>query len=243
MHPAPMSSTNGDLLRQLRDEWRRVGRSADARRCVAVLREHGVTLPDAVVDLDGVVGALEPHGGLDQLERARVVAVLLACAENALIRRCLLQTLLPGIVSVARQLEFGAGIADSARGFLSDAVTEAVELLEAWAGRERAYAGPDLLNALRCRVRRRMLGEKARRRELVGDDTRLDRAARDDHDDTDFIRTLLVAHDRGVTDVDLLYARTVLGYTTAELAHSAGVTSGVLQRRLAAAAKVLVASS
>jgi hypothetical protein len=237
-----MPTHHGDVLRQLRDEWRRLGRSAAARECVERLRDvHAVALPAGVVDLDGVVSVLEPGGGLDQLERARLVAVLLARAEDPLVRRCLLQTLLPGIVSVARQLQFGAGIADSSRSFLADTLSEAVELLDAWAGRRRAYAGPDLLNALRCRVRRRMLADKQRRTELVGDDRRLDRAA-PEHSES-LVRELLVASERGVTDVDLLYARTVLGYTTSELARAVGVTSGVMQRRLVATARPFVASS
>jgi hypothetical protein len=236
------TNTHGDVLRELRDEWRRVGRSLEARRCVETLRsDPQVVLPDGVVDLDGVVTVLEPHGGLTQLERAELVSVLLARAQDPLIRRCLLQTLLPGIVSVARQLQFGAGIADSSRSFLADAVTEAVELLDTWAGRHRAYAGPDLLNALRCRVRRRMLADKRRRMELVGDDARLDRQVLESTDE--LVRELRVAAAQRVTDVDLLYARTVLGYSTSELARAVGVTSGILQRRLVAAARPFVASS
>jgi hypothetical protein len=233
---------HGDVLRELRDEWRRLGRSPEARKSVELLRsDPGVVLPHGVVDLDGIVTILEPRGGLTQLERAELVSVLLARAQDPLIRRCLLQTLLPGIVSVARQLQFGAGIADSARSFLADAITEAVELLDTWAGRRRAYAGPDLLNALRCRVRRRMLADKRRRMELVGDDARLDRPVHDVRDE--LVRALRVAAEHDVTDVDLLYARTVLGYSTSELAHAVGVTSGVLHRRLVAASRPYVASS
>jgi hypothetical protein len=238
MPPQP----HADVLRELRDEWRRVGRSQEARRCVERLHaDPAVLLPAGVFDLDGIVSALEPGGGLDQLQRAKLVAELLARASDPLIRRCLLQTLLPGIVSVARQLQFGAGIADDTRSFLADTLTEAVELLISWAGQRRGYAAPDLLNALRCRVRRHMLSDKRRRMELVGDDVRLDRPVHDESDD--LVRELHVAFEEGVTDVDFLYARGVLGYSTSELAAAARVTSGVLHRRLVAAARPYVAPS
>jgi hypothetical protein len=232
----------GDVLTQLRAEWDRAGRTAAARRIVDELRtDPSVVLPTGVVDLEGLVAALEPRGGLDPVARARVVAALLARADDDLVRRCLLQTLLPGIVSVARQLQFGAGVADSARVFLADALAEAVELLVDWAGEHRGYAAPDLLNALRCRLRRRMLADKRRRGELVGDDARLDRHTVDGGDE--LLYTLVDAIDAGVTDVDLLYARSVLGHSTAELAAATGVSSGVLHRRLLVAARPYVATS
>jgi hypothetical protein len=203
--------------------------------------DPSVVLPQGVVDLEGLVRALEPRGGLDPIARARVVAALLTRANDDLVRRCLLQTLLPGIVSVARQLQFGAGVADSARTFLAEALSEAVELLVDWAGEHRGYAAPDLLNALRCRLRRRMLAEKRRRGELVGDSARLDTHTFDGRDE--LLRKLVDAIDAGVTDVDLLYARSVLGHSTAELAAALGVSNGVLHRRLVLAARPYVATS
>lgn len=233
--------SNSDVLDQLRKEWRLVGRGRDARRVIEGLRgANGIEIPDGVVDLHDLVAALEPRGGLDALSRARLVAALLARADDPLVRRCLLQTLLPGIISVARQLQFGAGIADDARTFLADTLAEAVELLTSWAGQRRGYAAPDLLNALRCRVRRRMLADKQRRTELTGDDRRLDRRVVDEPDD--LVHRLATAIDEGVTDVDLVYARCVLGYSTSELAYAEDVSSGVLHRRLVAAGRPYVAT-
>lgn len=202
---------------------------------------HPQVVPDDVVDLHDLVLALEPRGGLTPEERARVVTALLdAAREDPLMRRCLLQTLLPGIVAVARRLQFGAGIADDPRTFLSDALTEAVELLTAWSGEHRRYAAPDLLNALRCRLRRRMLADKRRRTELVGDDRRLERpAVVEDR----FVHALARAIDDGVTDVDLLYARCVLDYSASALAATVGVTTSALQRRLAVVAASFVDAS
>lgn len=227
-----------DLLGALRSEWRWLGRSPAARRALASLRAtHEPVVPRGVVDLLGLVAALEPRGGLDTLARARLVAALLARAEDPVLRRCLLQTLLPGIVSVARALQFGDGIADDPRTFLADALTEAHELLGDWAGQRRPYAAPDLLGALRCRLRRRMLADKARRLELTALPERADPA---DADVTGLTRVLVDAAVAGVTDVDLLYARCVLGHTAIELATAVGTTTGVLRRRLAAAARPYV---
>ena len=184
---------------------------------------------------------LEPNGGLDRLHRARILAALLLGAGDPLVRRCLLQTLLPGIVSVARKLRFGEGIADSPRTFLADAIVEAIELLEDWAGQSRPYAGPDLLGALRCRLRRKMLADKARRSELHAARERSTKGS--DVDAEDLGRRLAVAAAAGVTDVDLVYARCVLGHTATELAAAIGVSNGTLHRRLVAAAKPFVAAS
>ena len=222
----------------LREEWRRLGRSPAARRALATLRAtHASVVPATVRDLTELVAALEPNGGLDTLARARLVAALLSRAEDPVLRRCLLQTLLPGIVSVARILQFGEGIADDPRTFLADALFEAVELLRDWAGQHRPYAAPDLLGALRCRLRRRMLADKARRAELVAVPERPDVAA----DEAAMLaRELATAATQGVTDVDLVYARCVLGFTAAELAAATGTTSGALRRRLVVAARPFV---
>ena len=230
-----------DVLAQLRSEWRRAGRSPEARQALERLRAQSPEeIPRFVADLAGIVASLEPNGGLDRLHRARILAALLLGSTDPLVRRCLLQTLLPGIVSVARKLRFGEGIADSPRTFLADAIVESIELLEDWAGQARPYAGPDLLGALRCRLRRKMLSDKARRAQL--------RAAREqsvsgDVDGDDLARRLAVAAAAGVTDVDLVYARCVLGHTSTELAAAIGVSNGTLHRRLVAAAQPFVAVS
>ncbi|HEV3212678.1 MAG TPA: hypothetical protein VGZ03_04700 [Acidimicrobiales bacterium] len=227
-----------DVLTRLREEWRRLGRSPASRRALEALRStHGAVVPARVGDLSELVAVLEPNGGLDTLSRARLVTALLERAEDPVLRRCLLQTLLPGIVSVARVLQFGDGIADDPRTFLADALSEAVELLLDWAGQHRTYAAPDLLGALRCRLRRRMLADKARRWELCSVPERPDPIGADTHV---LSRALATAAAQGVTDVDLVYARCVLGFTATELATATGTTTGALRRRLVAAARPYV---
>lgn len=224
-----------DVLDQLRREWRQTGHSPGARAALDRLRGLRPDLvPSWVTDLFGLVLALEPGGGLERLSRAQVVTLLLEEAEDPLVRRCLLQTLVPGIVSVARKLRFGDGIADDPRTFLADALAEATALLCSWAGQHRSYAAPDLLGALRCRLRRRMLADKARRFELTEPP---DLAARDDACDVGTLARVLAAGiDAGRSDDDLLYARCVLGVPTSDIARALGLETKVVRQRLSSAA-------
>jgi hypothetical protein len=154
-----------DLLGQMRYEWQHVGHTSHARVAMAALAERHQELDlGALVDLFDVVTLLEARGGRNVLERAEIVRALLEEAENPQIHRALLQTLIPGIVSVCRQLRFGDGIVDDASETVGVALGLASELLTDWAGQSRQYAAPDILSALRGRLRRWLLKEKAARR-------------------------------------------------------------------------------
>lgn len=159
-----------DFLAQLRTDWRHVGHGL-ASRCAAthVGNAHPDLGLDDSDDLFDVVQLLEPRSGRPVLWRAAVVSALLEEARDPLVRRALLQTLLPGTVSVCRQLRFGDGIVDDPRDFFATAVSYLDELLCDWAGQSRAYAAGDLLSALRGRVRRWMLKEKEARATAVID--------------------------------------------------------------------------
>lgn len=151
-----------DVLGQLRTEWERKGRTVEARKALLQLIDHAPALglsPHG--DLCDVVHALEVRGGRTVLERAAIVQALLECATDPLLGRTLLQTLMPGIVSVCRQLRFGDGIIRDPSETLTMALGFASELITDWAGQSRQYAAPDLLSALRGRLRRWLLKEKA----------------------------------------------------------------------------------
>ncbi len=166
-----------DVLAQLRLDWRRSGRGAESRHALARLAANHPRLGlDRLSDLGDVVDALDVRGGRSVLERAALVTALLEDAEDPLVHRALLQTLLPGLVSVCRQLRFGAGAVADASETLAVAVAMLSELLTDWAGQSRAYAAPDLLSALRGRLRRWLLKEK-RERALVAPAEWLERAA------------------------------------------------------------------
>ena len=155
-----------DYLGQLRDDWRWFARTPDSRSAMTALRERHPDLGlDGTADLGELVRSLDRGGGRSVIERARVVEVLLVEAGDPAIRRALLQTLLPGVVSVCRQLRFGQGIIDEPHETVGMAVALLDELLVDWAGQSRSYAAPDLLSALRGRLRRWLLKEKAARLE------------------------------------------------------------------------------
>ena len=157
-------TTSHDYLGQLRDDWRWHARTDESRRACQVLQERhpGLAL-EGLENLGDVVSALDTLGGRSVIERARVVQALLVEASDELIRRALLQTLLPGVISVCRQLRFGQGIVTEPHETVAMAVSLLAELIRDWAGQSRPYAAPDLLSALRGRLRRWLLKEKKAR--------------------------------------------------------------------------------
>ena len=154
-----------DLLNQMRYEWIYVGHSPQSRTAMTTLSKRHEDLDlGGVRDLYDVVTLLEAHSGRNVLERAEIVRALLEEAGDPEIHRALLQTLIPGIVSVCRQLRFGDGIVEDPSETVGVALGLASELLKDWAGQSRQYAAPDVLSAIRGRLRRWLLKEKAARR-------------------------------------------------------------------------------
>jgi len=223
-------TTSPDLLDQLRREWLRLGRGPDAERAFAGFAQRHPGLATAgLADLGDLVGALETRGGRTVLERARIVTALLEDAADPFLRRCLLQTLLPGIVSVCRQLRFGAGIVREPSETLGVAVALACELLCDWAGQARTYAAPDLLSALRGRLRRWLLKEKAARRAVAVYDAAEEPAA-----DSSPLAARLGAFRGGSYDrlARLTYARVFEGRSLSELAREDRCAPRTLQAEL-----------
>lgn len=205
-----------DLLGQLRTEWARVARTSSSRIACREFLERHVDLPPLMAqDMGDVVRRLEPRGGLRVEQRALVVTALLEDADDPMIHRALLQTLLPGIVSVTRQLRFGRGIVDAPHEALDQALTLATELLTDWAGQSRAYAAPDVLSALRGRLRRWLLKEKEARAAVVADIRDSDIAPDNDH----LLRRLeVLAHGPQSRLARLTYARVYEGVSLRDLA-------------------------
>ena len=218
-------TTKIDLLGNLRLEWRRVGRTQSARESCQRLAERYPDLSlDAQTDLHDVVNLLETKGGRNVLERAQIVRVLLIEASDPDVHRALLQTLLPGVVSVCRQLRFGDGIIADPSETLAMAVSLLSELLVDWAGQQRQYAAPDLLSALRGRLRRWLLKEKEALR-CISHFERVDEPALEASPLLTRLESLRGGeHDRLVR---LTYARVFEGRSIRELAahdHSAPVS-------------------
>jgi hypothetical protein len=219
-----------DLLGRLRVEWRAISRSPDSRRAAtAFALRHPELALVGVCDLGDLVLALEARGGRTVEQRAAIVAKLLEDAGDEHLRRALLQTLLPGVVSVARQLHFGRGIINDPSEVLDMAIATLSELLVDWAGQSRPYAAPDLLSALRGRVRRWLLKEKEAR--AVGAES-LDREGAAPESSPLLHR--LMTHHGGPHErlARLTYARVFEERPLGELAREERRTPGSLQAEL-----------
>jgi hypothetical protein len=152
---------NTDYLGQLRRDWLHTGRTPRARAAFLTLTTRWPDLPlVGLSDLADVVEALERRSGLTMLEKAEILKALLVEAPDPEISRALLQTLLPGIIATCRQLRFGDGAVSDPGEMVAVAIACCTELIHDWAGQSRQYCAPDLLSALRGRLRRWMLKEK-----------------------------------------------------------------------------------
>ena len=157
-------TTPHDHLGQLRDDWRwRRHRRASILAMAQIRERHPDEALTGLADLGELVVSLDVGGGRSVIERARIAQVLLIEATNEEVRRALLQTLLPGVVSTCRQLRFGQGIVNEPHECVAAAISMLNDLICDWAGESRPYAAPDLLSALRGRLRRWLLKEKQSR--------------------------------------------------------------------------------
>jgi len=164
------SMNQHDVLNQLRYEWTMLAPSATSHLTwQRICRDYELDHLGSEPDFGAVLRRLEPGGGLTVEQRSHVIQVLLLEADDRFVHRALLQTLLPGVVSVCRQLKFGRGIAERPSDVVSEAIALLSELIRDWAGQSRAYAAPDLLSALRGRLRRWLLKEKEARHRIAND--------------------------------------------------------------------------
>ncbi len=221
---------NHDLLGQMRTQWRQQGRSSSSQISARefVHRNNELAL-HGVRDLCDLVDALEPRSGRSIEQRAAIVRALLRDAADPQLHRALLQTLLPGIVSVCRQLQFGRGIVEDPSMALDEAISLASELLVDWAGQDRQYAAPDLLSALRGRLRRWLLKEKAAR-----SSNELDASNVSARSDDDGLITRLNNYCGGPHDrlARLTYARVFEGQPWRDLAKADHSAPRALQQEL-----------
>ncbi|NNN03592.1 MAG: hypothetical protein HKL87_06325 [Acidimicrobiaceae bacterium] len=173
-----MTTPTYDLFQLARADFAAFARRPGSRASLQlfVSRHPGLGLGDEISPLD-LVTRLTRRGGLSTLQRAGVLRALLVDAEDPVLARTLLQTLLPGTTTVCRELHFGRGSVDDPSEALATAWALLGDLIREWAGQDRPYAGPDLLSALRGRLRRyiikwRLSDETPLSEEWVGADTR-----------------------------------------------------------------------
>jgi hypothetical protein len=224
----PAGMTNTDILHHLRQEWRYYAHTPRARVAYIAFRDRHPELPLAHITSSAeLIAALEPRGGLRVIERAQVVSALLHDGHDRDIHRVLLQTLLPGVVSVCRSLNFGRGVVQESGEFMTEAITTLSELLTEWAGQHRPYAAPDILSALRGRLRRWLIKEKALR-EFTNIDPQHP-ASEGDHLES---RLAAFAHSEHADLARAVYDRVIAGLSLAEIAAHRGADPRRLRREL-----------
>ena len=241
---------------QLDRDWDAMRRSAAsqlaARRLAAAEPTVAATgardLGELVASLRA--GAGQRSGALVDRDRPALVlrAMLRSQGVHTLVPRAILQAILPGLVSVARRLAWGAGGEWEDGGvFFVDCVTTAWEVIVEWAGDDRDYAVLDLLSAVRCRLRRQLLRHRALGERLAGGVDASDASAvtwrQGDTDLDELARAIDDVRGRGLdaADAAVLYAHRVLGYSMTELATITGRSRRHLGARRDRAARALTA--
>lgn len=182
-------------------------------------------------------------------EAAAVVRAMLRAADvHPLVPRAVLQAVVPGLVSVARRLSWGAGGDwEDPAAFFTDCVCTAWEVIVEWSGDDRAYPVLDVLSAVRCRLRRQLVRQRRARQQLV---LGFEVASlptvpwqRGQSDLDELARAIGDLEDAGADpgDTAVLYAHRVLGYSISELSRRTGRSRRHLGQRRDRAAHLLTA--
>ena len=160
-------------IEQLNTEWRTLGRSASAVYALHHLAEHDADLaalvhgpgsgspgspPACPTPCDLIDHMRQAAGSRGREEAAALIRLMLRQSPlDPLIVRCLIQALLPGLLTIAARLRWGqGGDWDDGSEFFSETLSTTWMVVSDWAGQDRPYAVLDLLSAIRCRMRRRL---------------------------------------------------------------------------------------
>lgn len=231
-------------IEQLNSEWRTLGRSPGAVRALQCLADRDQTVsvlvrgvgagpspthePRCPTPWDLIDHMRQASGSRAREEAAALIRTMLREAPaDALIVRFLIQALLPGLLTVAKRLRWGQdGDWDDGSDFFSETLSITWMVLFEWSGQDRPYAVLDLLSAIRCRMRRQLFHARDQKQLQVQMTPGLSEP-RATHCETDLevlARTLIDLRQEGMKaeDVEVLYARHVLGFSIAELAKVTG---------------------
>jgi len=245
--------------------FERLARDWEARRRSPASRDAARALGHAeadigrlaAADLGDLVDALAarsqasagPWG--ERLDRDTAAAVFRAALRSAqvhpLVPRALLQALVPGLVGVGRRLDWGnGGEWPSQDAFTVDAIATAWEVLDEWRGQDRAYAVLDVLSAVRCRLRRRIVRHRSLHRSehsVSADEGDAKEPRAPGPSDVEELARAIERERRLLDPADacVLYAHRVLGYSLSELSASSGHSRRYLAARRDRAAAALTA--
>lgn len=233
-------------IEQLNTEWRPLGRSEGAVRALHRLAQrdpHLAMLVHGAPDTPGGAPGAPPRcptpcalidhmrqatGSRGREDAAGLVRVMLReAAVDPLVVRCLVQALLPGLLTIAARLRWGQGGEwEDGSEFFSETLSTTWMVVTEWSGQDRPYAVLDLLSAIRCRMRRQLFRAKDLRQLQMPftPDSAEPRAVASETDLEVLARTLIDLRRDGMRpeEVQVLYAHHVLGFSIAELASLTG---------------------
>ena len=233
------------VCKQLRAEWRAIARSADSRQALdALAAQEPAVAALGCAGLGELVDLVQNRLRHDQ--KAPVIAAMLHSSRaHPVIARALVQTLYPGLTRVVRALRGLQAHWGDLDGCFDEAVVVLWTVLDEWAGSDRLYVGPDVLSAVRCRMRRQALAAERERRHLTGLELVADRvpAAPDRSDLEDLAAALDEPASLGLDPASAatICLTRVYGYTLGEVAAIAGTTRGSVKWRRNRAEQCLVA--
>ena len=226
-------------IEQLNTEWRTLGRSTRAVYALHHLAEHDAGLaalvhgpgsgspgspPACPTPCDLIDHMRQATGSRGREEAAALIRLMLRESPlDPLIVRCLIQALLPGLLTIAARLRWGqGGDWDDGSEFFSETLSTTWMVVSDWAGQDRPYAVLDLLSAIRCRMRRRLFRARDLRQQQLPLTSGVAEPGREipETDLEVLARTLIDLRREGMPaeDVEVLYAHHVLGFSIAELA-------------------------
>jgi len=207
-------------------------RTKEARSAVTALAGAEAEVAAlGVSDLDGLLRALRrPENPGQRTQASQILRAMLRSQHvHPLLARAILQALIPGLISVAQRLSWGAGGEwDDGGAFFADLVATAWEVIVEWSGQDRSYAVLDLLSAIRCRLRRQTERHRATRG-LSSSEFDADHHSPADHSggttDLDILARTIeerTGHGLDAADAAVLYGNCVLGLSISELAKMTG---------------------
>jgi hypothetical protein len=248
-----MSSNDLQPIRQLNAEWARISQSPASRRALERLAQAEAEIAAlGLTDLGQLLGHLHDARTVATRNTAsQLLRAMLRSAEvDPLVVRAILQALRPGLLTVAHRLRWGRdGEWADANGFFADLLACAWELAREWAGQDRPYAAPDLLSAVRCRMRRQLVSFRAAQTKvLLGLDleSRPARASASGPTELDELAQAIdELREQGIDpgDAAVLYGHGVLGLTMAEMAALSGRNRRTLSACRDRAARRLLAGA
>jgi hypothetical protein len=235
-------------IRQLRNEWRAIGTSRVSRTAFHRLAEcEPVTARLDLDNLSELVSALSLSSvALSRNEAAAVIAAMLHSATvDPLVPRAIIQALIPGILGLARRIDWAAPPWNDLDAFYGDAVSCLFEQIRMWSGTQRPYAAGDLLSGVRTKLRTLQVSEARHRSRRLDTSAALEAIPGSIGPSGEELLAASIIEAAGdglaASDATVLYATRVLGLPLVEVAELTGISVRRLGRQRTHAVAFVVA--